>query len=276
MIRPPAVSGIFYSSNADKLKKEIASHLKAAETDQKILEKHSSPFAVIVPHAGYQYSGSTAAFAFNILKNYPAEALILIGPSHHAYVEGNSVFTGEAYETPLGRTAVDQEITAELAKKKNMTVSMEAHLPEHSLEVQVPFLQTVCPKAKIVPILIGDYSLSNLELLSANLLEILHVFQKKKPVLVISTDLSHYHNAKTADRMDNKLISHVKKIEIKELIEGLNSNRLEACGSGPLLTALLLAQTLKKKNIDILDYRNSSVSSGDKERVVGYFSAVIS
>jgi MEMO1 family protein len=275
MVRPAAVSGSFYSANPDTLIKDVKRFLSSASLPSGLTRKVLNPFAVVVPHAGYAYSGRTAAYAYKLIENYPVDTFILIGPSHHTYIEGNSVYPKGSYETPLGSVSVDEQAAAFLLKKKNMTSVLESHFPEHSLEVQLPFLQVVKRDFRILPILIGDYSLSNLQQLSTNLLEMLAAFGEKKMMLVISSDLSHYHSSAVADRIDRNFIDHFRKLQIKELIEGVNANRIEACGSGPIITLLLLARTLERNNVEILDHTNSGKSSGDTNRVVGYFSAVV-
>ncbi len=275
MDRPSAFSGSFYTADAKALVKEIHQFLTASVVDKDVMEKAKTPLGFVVPHAGYVYSGLTAAHAYKVLKEVDCDTVILLGPSHHAYVEGNSVYPKGSFKTPLGSMKIDEKVAASLLKKMRMSDSLEPHFPEHSLEVQIPFLQTVKKDTKIVPILIGDYNLKNLEQLATNLLEILHEFSKKRILFLVSTDLSHYHSAEAADRMDNQFIGYFKDFKLKELIEGFNSNQLEACGSGPLIAFLLLAKTLKKTNVEILDHSNSGKTSGDQKRVVGYFSAVV-
>ncbi len=275
MIRPPAVSGTFYSSNPDTLVKDVKKYLHAAKIKKGFVGKGQSPFGFIVPHAGYAYSGATAAHAYKMMQDLDFDTAIMLGPSHHAFIDGNSVFSHGAYETPLGKVLIDDKIATSLLKKKRMIDSVESQYAEHSIEVQVPFLQVVRKTVKIVPILIGDYSLINLQQLSANLLEIIDEFRNKKIMFIVSTDLSHYHSAEAADKMDKIFIDYFHDFKLKEMIAGLNENTIEACGSGPVIALMLLAKTLKRTNVEILEHTNSARSSGDQKRVVGYFSAVV-
>ena len=275
MIRPPAVSATFYSGNPDTLVKDINSYLHAAKIEKGIFSKGNPPFGFVVPHAGYAYSGATAAHAYKMMQGMDFDTAILLGPSHHAFIEGNSVFPNGAYETPLGKVPIDDKIAASLLKKKGMTDSIESQYAEHSLEVQIPFLQVIKKNLKIVPILIGDYSLANLQQLSANLLEVIDEFRNKKIMFIVSTDLSHYHSSEAADKMDRIFIDYFHDFKLKEMIAGLNENKIEACGSGPVIALMLLAKTLNKTSVEILEHTNSARASGDHKRVVGYFSAVI-
>jgi len=271
MLRPAAVSGSFYSGRADTLAKDVGKFLVRAGEPEAVPEA----LGYVVPHAGYVYSGQTAAFAYRLLQKAPADRIVLLGPSHHSFIDGNSVFPEGEFETPLGRVAVDAPFASFLLKKKNMTGSPDSHFPEHCLEVQLPFLQVVLKKFTIVPILIGENSLDNLEQLAKNLLEALERFPGGRTVFLASSDLSHYHSAAAADRMDNRLIELFNAFKIDELIAELNGNRIEACGAGAIVALMLLGSALGRKNVRILDHSNSSRASGDSRRVVGYFSAVV-
>jgi AmmeMemoRadiSam system protein B len=275
MLRPAVVSGSFYSGRPDTLVKDIRKYLSRAALPADLPPGGGEPFAVIVPHAGYEYSGQTAAFAYRLLKETAPDRIVMLGPSHHTWVDGNSVYPDGEFETPLGRVPVDVEFAAFLLSKPGMTSSRESHFPEHCLEVQLPFLQVVLKKFSIVPVLIGENSLPNLERLAANLLEAFDKFRTGRTLLLVSTDLSHYHSAEAADRMDGRFIELFAGFKIKELIRELNGNKIEACGAGPVITLMLLAKTLGRTRVRILDYADSSRSSGDARRVVGYFSAAV-
>lgn len=275
MNRLPAFSGSFYSASSTGLAKDIAKLLTTAKVPSKVTQAFPSPLGFVVPHAGYVYSGYTAAHAYKMMKELEYDTAILLGPSHHAYVDGYGLYVNGDFESPVGSLSVDTETTSFLLKRPQMSIATEAHLAEHSLEVQIPFLRTVKPGIKIVPILLGDYRLNNLQVLAKNLVETIENFPKKRIVFLISTDLSHYHSAEAADRMDSQFIQLFKDFKIKDLIEGVNTNKLEACGSGPVIALMLLAQALKRTKVEILSHTNSAKSSGDYKRVVGYFSAVV-
>jgi len=272
MIRPPIANGTFYPNNPTTLKKAIETYLSKVKHATK--QSIKDPFAFIVPHAGYTFSGFTAAYVYSLLQNIDVDTFLLLGPTHNAYVDSNSLFTEGAYKTPLGLIDLDDEIIDFLRSKEHLKSSIEAHLTEHSLEVQLPFLQIVKPKAKIVPFLIGDYSVSNLEYMANILNEIFNNFSKKIIVLA-SSDLSHYHTAEVATKKDKLLIQLLKEKNFEKLIEHFNDNKIEACGAGPILTTMFAARTLNKNNITILNYSHSGQVNHDNSRVVGYLAAAI-
>jgi len=272
MIRPPIANGTFYPNNPTTLIKTIETYLsKVKHTTKKIIK---DPFAFIVPHAGYTFSGFTAAHVYSQLQNIDVDTFLLLGPTHNAYIDSNSLFTEGAYKTPLGLIDLDDEIIDFLKYKEHLKSTIEAHLTEHSLEVQLPFLQVVKPKAKIVPILIGDYSVSNLEYMASIINEIFNNFSKKTIVLA-SSDLSHYHTSEVAMKKDKLLINLLRKKNLEQLIEHFNDNKIEACGAGPILTTMFAARTLNKNNITILNYSHSGQVNHDNSRVVGYLAAAI-
>jgi AmmeMemoRadiSam system protein B len=274
-VRSPSVSGSFYSSDPKKLTGDIRKKLASANPPPALLAG-KRPFAYLVPHAGHMYSGRTAAFAFNVLKAHPVSTVILLGPSHHVFVSGSCTVADGSFETPLGSVPIHKDIASFLLKKNRLSLNQEAHLAEHSLEVQLPFLQNVLPDGfRIVPILTGENSLSHIERLSGLLLEVFDGFPDESFAVVASTDLSRFHTAEAAERMDRRFLDLLAGFRLTELIQGLNENRIEACGTGSILTALFLARTLERTEVTILDRTDSSTASHDKKRVVGYFSAVI-
>ena len=268
-IRKPIVAGQFYTANPDKLKTEIDNYIK----NVKLEKEYDNVSAIISPHAGYVFSGQTAAYGFKCLLGKYFDTIIVIAPSHNPIEFSISACDCDYYQTPLGDIPVEKEIVEELLGNKLIGYSEIAHKREHSLEVQLPFLQMVLTDFKLVPILIGYQSLET----SRNLAEILYqTFQnlKRKFLFVISTDLSHYHSAETAKVLDDKVIDAVKKMDTKLLDDYIHSGKAEACGFGCIETGIMLTEKFGVGNVDILNYSHSGMIFGDYAQVVGYLSAI--
>ncbi len=261
-IRQPAVAGAFYPAQKQLLAEDIDALLEAAR-----LSRHTSmdeveplPKAIIVPHAGYIYSGEVAAAAYsrlaaahNIIKR-----VILLGPVHRVPVRGLALPGFEAFATPLGEVQIDYTAVAAIESLPQVVISPEAHLPEHSLEVQLPFLQSVLDDFKIVPLAIGDASPAEV----AEVLETL--WGGKETLIVVSSDLSHFFPYQTAQLLDSQTVK-----DILSLAHTLNHE--QACG-GTAINGLLLAAKHRHLQPQLLDLRNSGDTAGDKSRVVGYAS----
>ena len=268
IIRKPAASGFFYPSNPKKLKEEIellSTVAKPVQTIQNLL-------GIIVPHAGYIYSGRTAAYAFNLLKDIQIENVIIISPSHREYFEGISVYDEDAYETPLGVISVNKDLANNLVKDSaNIFKSSLGHKQEHAIEVELPFLQVVLKEFKLLPIVMGDQSKKYIDELSNKLSEIID----DKTLIISSSDLSHYHDKTEAYRLDSIVEKRISEFEYDKLQHDLDERNCEACGGGPIVTLMKTAALLKKNNSLILDRSDSSDTSGDESEVVGYLSAAI-
>ncbi|MCK4359333.1 MAG: AmmeMemoRadiSam system protein B [Candidatus Cloacimonetes bacterium] len=268
-IRKPIVAGQFYTANPHKLEMEIDNYLK----NVKLEKEYDNIFAIISPHAGYVFSAQTAAYGFKCLQGKQFGTVIVIAPSHNPIEFSISVCDCDYYQTPLGDIPVDKKIMGKLLKSDIIGYSEIAHKREHSLEVQLPFLQMVLTDFKLVPILIGYQSLET----SRNLAEILYLTlkdMKNKFLFVISTDLSHYHSAETAKVLDDKVIDAVKKMDAELLEDYIRSGKAEACGYGCVETGIMLAEKFGIGNVDILNYSHSGMIFGDYAQVVGYLSAV--
>ncbi|MDD5227485.1 MAG: AmmeMemoRadiSam system protein B [Methylococcales bacterium] len=258
LIRQPAVAGTFYPANPEVLQKLLNTYLNAVKSTTKI------PKAIIVPHAGYIYSGEVAASAYARLK---ADAdkikrVVLVGPSHHVYFEGLAVSHANFFNTPLGGIPVDTIAIQNLLTLPFVGYDDEAHALEHSLEVQLPFLQTVLKDFKLIPIVVGNST-------AAQVSQALELFYDEVDTLiVISSDLSHYHDYATAQQLD---------LETSHKIENLQYQQLDsncACGCVGVSGLLALAEK-KSRQIKTVDLRNSGDTAGDKSRVVGYGAYVI-
>lgn len=259
-IREPAVSGAFYPADPDQLKQMLRHYLKDAPIGEKV------PKAIIAPHAGYIYSGPIAAMAYARLQSAKEiiNRVILIGPSHRVGFKGLAVCTAEQFSTPLGKIEVDMDAVKEIAELPFINYLDQAHELEHSLEVHLPFLQTVLKEFTLVPVVAGDASAEQVFQL------IDRFWGKAETLIVISSDLSHFHDYETAQKLDRATSENIEKLQY----ENLDGNA--ACGCVAVSGLLALA---RKKGLQIktIDLRNSgdTAGSGDKNRVVGYGAYVI-
>ena len=267
--RSPAVSGMFYPSNVSTLKDEVDKFLQRAEKE--VIE--GKLIALIVPHAGYIYSGPVAAYAYKQLEGKKIDTVILIGPSHYVRFPGVSVGNYGYYQTPLGKVAVNTKLAERMMEgSKLIDFHPPAHQREHSLEVQLPFLQRILTDFKILPLVIGSPALETCRGLSEVLLK---ETEGKNILLIASTDMSHYHPYDEACRIDNLTIKELEKLNPQSLYHKLVAEECELCGAGAVIATLFYAQAKAGNEIKILKYANSGDTGGDKRRVVGYLSAAI-
>jgi len=252
-IHPPQVAGMFYPDDAASCAAMVAHFIDTAETTPV-----TAPKIVVAPHAGYVYSGAVAGAAYRLLaaRRDIIRRVVLIGPAHRAYVDGMATTSGDAWQTPLGAVPVDTDALARLSQRADITVNDAAFRGEHSLEVQLPFLQTALRDFTLVPILAGNVAARSV----ADLIETL--WGGPETVIVISSDLSHFHDYDTARRLD---LETTRKIEVLDTDLGGE----EACGCRGLAGALIAARRHDLR-VTALDLRNSGDTAGDKSRVVGY------
>jgi hypothetical protein len=266
-VRAPAVAGMFYEKSPVELRKNIDEMLNRV----RLPNIKGTVRAVVSPHAGYMYSGFTAAHVFKLLEGRKYDCVVAVGPSHREYFDGISIYSGDAYETPLGKVPIDHEVRSELLyKENNIIASVAGHRAEHSLEVQLPFLQYVLEKFSIVPIIMGDQQRQLCEQLSAALAR---VMATKNILLVASSDLSHFHTYDEAVILDNRVIQAVERFDSDVFIDELEKKSLEACGGGPIAVAMKTAQQLGANRVEVLHYCNSGDITGDTSGVVGYLAA---
>ncbi len=268
--RKPVVAGAFYPADRRELSTLVDSYLQnAAQQSVK-----GRVLGVISPHAGYVYSGSVAAYAFNQLKNQNFDVAIILAPSHRARFDGASVIPAGEYATPLGAMTIDDTIGKILVEQNRFQFVQQVHEAEHSLEVQIPFLQTVNPTCSIVPVVVGTTELSVLHDVADSIYDVIQN-DSRNIVVIISTDLSHYHPYDDATSIDAKFIDSLKSYDVKEISKICGTGKAEACGEGPIIAGLLLCAKLGAKKVDILHYANSGDTAGGKSQVVGYVSAAI-
>lgn len=267
--RKPIVAGSFYPDNPAQLENMIDQYLENAV----ISDFSENVIGVISPHAGYIYSGPVAGFSYKYI-NPLTEIAVVLAPSHRARFNGASVIPSGVYETPLGSVDIDSAVGNALSNENYYAFIKEAHQFEHSLEVQVPFLQKVLKNFKIVPIIVGTTDLDICTELANSLANVLKN-DKRKYSIIISTDLSHYHSYDTACTIDNEFIHALKSFDAASVKSVLSSKKAEACGEGPIITGILACRILGAQHIEILKYANSGDTGGDKSQVVGYLSAAI-
>jgi AmmeMemoRadiSam system protein B/AmmeMemoRadiSam system protein A len=264
-VKEPSVAGAFYPSDKKELKETVENFLSKAEKGK----RDGRLIALISPHAGYRYSGQVAAYGYNEMKGTDIKNVILIGPSHHAGFKGASVYTKGSFKTPLGNVEINEKLAGDLLKEDaDVKFYPEAFEKEHSLEVQLPFLQIVLKEFTIVPILIGSPTKQTFDHLTSRLAEMLD----ENTFLVVSTDLSHYHDYSTAKEMDSKVIATIERLSVVDTERLLRTGEAELCGGYPVLIALEAARRAGANTGVLLKYENSGDVTGDRGKVVGYAS----
>ena len=275
-VRKAAVSGMFYPGSSKALKTQVNDFLNKAT--MMVKDVPGRLMGMVVPHAGYIYSGQVAAYAYQLLKNRDYETGILIGPNHHGAGQNKtSVYASGSFETPLGSMEIDHEMAQNiLSLHTEAAFDSLAHSEEHALEVQIPFLQIIHPNLKIVPIVMADYAKEECEKLAHAIIQ--SVLKKKdgKVLIIASSDLSHYHPYDEAVRLDRLAIELIEKMDVQEFYRHGSRNRyVELCGFGPVMTMLLAAKELGADTAKSLYYANSGDVTGDRSQVVGYTAVAI-
>jgi AmmeMemoRadiSam system protein B len=247
----------------EKLERTIDGYL--ANVEETLVEGRL--IGLISPHAGYVYSGQIAAYAYKQLEGLSFEAVVVISPIHGGIYLGHFVVTDKAYyETPLGLIEVDSQLVE--AVSSQATLSRIGQDDEHSLELQLPFLQRVLGDFKLTPIMMGNQSLSSCRALGQALATAL---KGKKALLAASTDLSHYHSYDTAVRLDQVVLDHIEAYDPEGLAQAMSRGECEACGGGPVIAVMLAARELGADKAKVLKYANSGDVTGDRTQgVVGY------
>ena len=254
-VRQPAVAGMFYPNDPQQLRSMVRQFLQEAPAQE------PAPIAIIAPHAGYVYSGYTAACAYKTLpkaeENQPIR-VFLLSPSHRVYLDGVSVGCYRAYATPLGEVMVDQEMVQQMAALPDVNQDPAPHQQEHALEVHLPFLQETIGHFTLVPVVFGDIS-------GGHLADIISKFWKPGDLLIASTDLSHFYPYEEAKQLDSQCHEAVLAIDPKAM------SKTKACGNTGVCALLEMARRNQWRPV-MADYRNSGDTAGDKNKVVGYAS----
>jgi AmmeMemoRadiSam system protein B len=256
--RNPAVAGLFYPDNPRTLRAVVTDYLRAAP------EAGYAPKAIIAPHAGYIYSGPIAASAYARLKSVRGKIqhVVLLGPSHRVGFRGLALSSAEFFVTPLGRIPLDREAAAKISDLPQVRVMDVAHAQEHSLEVHLPFLQEVLGEFRLLPLVVGDASPEEV----SEVLELL--WGGPETLIVISSDLSHYHDYATAQKMDRSTSHAIEALRYEDI------HYDDACGRNPVSGLLHLARK-QGLSVHTIDLRNSGDTAGTRDSVVGYGAYVI-
>jgi AmmeMemoRadiSam system protein B len=269
-VRRAAVAGTWYPDHPAPLISELDAHLALADVDQDV-----PPRAIVAPHAGLRYSGPVAAYAYKAARLTRPAVIVLVGPSHFVPFSGVSIWPRGEWETPLGALRVDEEIAGAIEAASTAVVEMDApHGREHSLEMQLPFLAHLMPRATIVPMLMGHQTAATSFALGEALASVISA-SGKNVLLVASSDLSHYEDARVAARLDGVVIDRIAALDAKGLMRTLEREPRHACGGGPIVSVLDAATRLGASSARILRYADSGDVSGDKSSVVGYLAAAI-
>lgn len=271
MIRPAAVAGTWYPGIAGALIREIDAYLEAASD-----APGGTLTAIIAPHAGMMFSGSVAAYAYKATADRQFDVAVLVGPSHFVAFEGAALWPDGGFDSPLGVAPIDESAARALTESPIVKEMPSAHRREHSLEMQLPFIRRLHRNLPIVPVLIGFQHRSTIDALADALV---HTFEGRHALLVASTDLSHYFDAKTAVSLDGRVRERVAAFDPEGLLDLFEEypeherGRYVACGGGAAIAVMKAARRLGASEGRVLKYAHSGEVSGDYDGVVGYLAA---
>jgi len=268
MIRLPAVAGRFYPVDVAELTQRLASLASAATAEEKLRAR-----ACLVPHAGYQYSGHVAGAVYAKLalpKRY-----IILGPRHYPQGEPLAILSEGAWQTPLGEARIDSALAAELKRAcPLLREDSVAHRAEHSLEVQLPFLQHLAGDFRFVPIALGTVRYSELEQLGRAVAEVVAA-QGEEILVVASSDMNHYEDDRITRAKDRKALDKVLALDPRGLYDTVRREGITMCGFGPTVTMLTAARQLGATRAELVRYATSGDITGDRDEVVGYAGVVV-
>ena len=268
-IREPVLAGSWYPGEPEILSRDVKRYLENAKKER----VEGQIVALVSPHAGYTYSGQVASYAYKLVEGMAFDSVVIVGPSHRYPFKGASLWAQGGFKTPLGVVPIDGELSKKLMeKRKEIRFIHEAHHQEHSLELQIPFLQTVLKSFKLVPIVMEPYwSWETCQYLASAIAE---TVKGKKVLLIASSDLSHFHSYDQAVKLDKVVLNHIERFDPEGLNRDLKNRRCEACGGGPIISIMLAAKALGANKGKALKYLNSGDVTGDRGRVVGYAAGV--
>ncbi len=264
-IRPSPIAGLWYPGSAPDLRALVDEYLRSADVEP----PRGQVIGVMAPHAGYRYSGPVAAYAFKLLEGMDADVVAVVSPMHHPYLSPVLTTGHQAYRTPLGVVPVNRDLLSALAKRVKMEpVRMDQ---EHSLEIELPFLQRVLAgDFTLIPIMLRDQSPETARELGHALAEVL---RGQRAVLVASTDLSHYYNQATANVLDKAFLEGVAAFDPDGLFEIERRGRGFACGLGAVAAVMWASKELGADRAEVVRYATSGDVTGDYSQVVGYGAA---
>jgi len=265
--RQAAVSGHFYPGEKQAL-------LKALKGYVRVSEKKEPAIAVICPHAGYVYSGKVAGMVYG--KVSMPDSVILLGPNHHGYGEPFAIMREGSWQTPLGEVEINTPLAEKIiAQSRYLHADSLAHVPEHSIEVQIPFLQYIKNDIRIVPItLYGNLESTAWPEIGIAISEAIKDYGEKV-LIVASSDFTHYETREKAEENDRYAIEAITDLNEDLFIERIAERDISICGFAPIVTAIIASKNLGAKTAELVEYRTSGDVSGDYEQVVGYAGIVI-
>lgn len=272
-IKEPNVAGQFYPADKESLSRQIDSLFQKAAPDK----VDGDIFCLISPHAGYDFSGQTAAYGYKLIQDAPYKTVVILGPSHYYGFKGVSVYASGKFRTPLGDIEIDSDFTRNIivpAQKINFIP--QAFAKEHSVEAQLPFLQRTLRDFKLVPIVVGDCGLEDLNNLAEALVNA--IGGRKDVLLVASTDLTHSYDYQETEIVDKVNLSYLEKMSPEVIYEKLKDGTIQMCGGFPVVAAMLTAKKLNYNNLKLLHYTNSAEVTRRKIKgiwTVGYACAII-
>ncbi len=268
-VRPLSAAGLFYPADPVKLSRQIDTFLERADT-----EKPAGTIrGIISPHAGYAYSGQVAAAGYSCLQGLHFDVILVISPSHNESFPGVSVFTGKGYESPGGLVPIEAEFSNALVKSCPLIhSSWQGHRNEHALEVQLPFLKKTLDYFELVPIVMGEQNLDTAVALGQALAEVL---EGVSALIVASSDLSHRFPYPVACALDHTAAEIIEACDENRFVEALEKGECQACGWGPIISALVACKYEGADSVRVCQYQNSGDVTGDHSSVVGYLSALL-
>lgn len=267
-VRKSVIAGSWYPGKPEELRADIEKYFNAVPE----MEFTGDIISLVVPHAGYLYSGQVAAYAYKRICGKHYDAVVVVGPSHRVAFHGVSVYPRGGYETPLGVVPVDDDLSAKIISLNAVVQEIPAaHLQEHAIEIQLPFLQVALGEFPFVPLVMGNQD----EFTCRELAESIAKASNGKKILVVgSSDLSHFYNYQKALKLDAVAIKYLERADAEGLLKSLNDYSTEACGGGPMAVAMMSAKKMGGQKAQVLKYANSADVTGDKSSVVGYVSAL--
>jgi MEMO1 family protein len=267
--RESVIAGVWYPGDPALLKKEIVRYLDRARPP----DLGGELTGLVVPHAGYIYSGSVAAWSYKLLLKNHFDRVLILAPSHQASFAGASIYNLGGYRTPLGIVPLDRELIDELYRNAAIIHYVpQADAREHSLEIQLPFLQIVLDSFSLTPVIMGtQYYDFCLKLALA----IAEACRGKRVLIIASSDLSHYYPYEKAVLLDGVCLERLNCFDPQGLAEEVENQRTQACGAGPMITMMLAAKKLGADRCKVLNYANSGDVTGDRSGVVGYAAAAV-
>ncbi len=262
MKRQPAVAGMFYSENPKELKFNLSELINFAK-------KRIKAKGIVVPHAGYMYSGWVAGRVYGSIE--PPDTAIILGPNHTGLGDEASIFDGESFVTPLGEAFIDKPIVKNLIKKVHfLSTDPLAHMHEHSIEVQVPFLQYINPDIKIVPICLGHISFEEIQILGNAIGEVIEETSIKDILIVASSDFSHYVPHEVAKEKDMLAIREILNLSEERLLKIVFQEKISMCGVIPVAVTIVACKKIGATKAQLIEYMTSGDIIKDYSSVVGY------